>query len=52
MSRSMRTYYYAVAAPWGADRVAGQQPGRAVVSANLYLNEVVVGGLIGLCIGC
>ena len=52
MSRSMRTYYYAVAGAmggliaWRASDLVGLS-----FTRNLYLNEVIVGALIGLCIG-
>ena len=52
MSRRMRTYYYAVLGAiggliaWRVSDVLGLS-----FSPNLYLNEMLVGGLIGLCVG-
>ena len=52
MSRRARTYYYAVLGAmggliaWRASDVLGLS-----FSTNLYLSELLVGGLIGLCVG-
>ena len=52
MSRSMRLYYYGVLGAMGG--LIGWQSSNAVglsFWSNLYLSEIVVGGLIGLSIG-
>ncbi len=52
MSRRMRTYYYAVLGAMGG--LLGWQISNLLglsFTGNLYLNEAVVGALIGVCVG-